>query len=243
MVSGWNLKHVHRLIVTSTAYRQVATRRAELDALDPDNRLLGRMPVRRLEAEVLRDSLLALSGELSSTMHGPPAPVSLDSVGQRVIVSANQYDPSGRLLRNVAPLGEETVRRTIYVQVRRSMPLGVLVPFNPPSMKPNCELRTSATDAPQSLMMMNDPFVIEQVKRLAARIEREVEEDAAARLQLAWRLVLGRAPTDSESRDGLRFLEEQSAAVRAESPADPELAALAHLCQALVSSNAFLYVD
>ena len=243
MVSGWNLKHVHRLIVTSTAYRQVATRRAELDALDPDNRLLGRMPVRRLEAEVLRDSLLALSGELSSTMHGPPAPVSLDSVGQRVIVSANQYDPSGRLLRNVAPLGEETVRRTIYVQVRRSMPLGVLVPFNPPSMKPNCELRTSATDAPQSLMMMNDPFVIEQVNRLAARIEREVEEDTVARLQLAWRLVLGRAPTDSESRDGLRFLEEQSAAVRAESPADPELAALAHLCQALVSSNAFLYVD
>ena len=243
MESGWNLKHTHRLIVTSTAYRQVTTRRVELDGLDPDNRLLGRMPVRRLEAEVLRDSLLALSGELSSRMHGPPAPVSLDSVGQRVIVSANQYDPSGRLLRDVAPLGEDTVRRTIYVQVRRSMPLGVLVPFNPPSMKPNCELRTSATDAPQSLMMMNDPFVIEQVNGLAARIEREVDETATARLHLAWRLVLGRAPTDSELSGGMRFLEAQTAAVRTESPDNPASAALAHLCQALVSSNAFLYID
>jgi hypothetical protein len=245
MESGWNLKHLHRLILTSTAYRQVATRRQELDAVDPDNRLLGRMPVRRLEAEAVRDSLLALSGRLSSWMHGPPSPVSLDSVGQHVIVSANQYDPSGRLLRNIEPLGEETVRRTIYVQVRRSMPLGVLVPFNLPTMKPNCALRTSSTDSPQSLMMMNDPFVIEQVNELAVRVARDAGASAEARFRLAWRLVLGRMPDASEVGGGLQFLQAQTDAVRASSPDDlnPDVAALAHLCQALVSSNAFLYVD
>ena len=245
MESGWDLKHLHRLILTSTAYRQVATRRAELDAVDPDNRLLGRMPVRRLEAEVLRDSLLALSGRLSRRMHGPPSPVSLDSVGQRVIVSANLYNPGGRLLRNVAALGEERVRRTIYVQVRRSMPLGVLVPFDPPTMEPNCELRTSSTDAPQSLMMMNDRFVIEQAQGLAARVASDAGESTDARFRLAWTLVQGRPPTDSEVHGGLQFLADQTASCRTESPDDPnpELAALTHLCQALVSSNGFLYID
>lgn len=245
MESGWNLKHLHRLILTSTAYRQAATRRQELDAVDPDNRLLGRMPVRRLETEAVRDSLLALSGRLSTRMHGPPSPVSLDSVGQRVIISANQYDPTGRLLRNVKPLGEETVRRTIYVQVRRSMPLGVLVPFNPPAMKPNCELRTSSTDSTQSLMMMNDPFVIDQVNALAARVVREAGENVEPRFRRAWRLVFGRAPDDDEVRGGLEFLNGQTAAVRDSSSdrSDPDVVALAHLCHALVSSNAFLYVD
>lgn len=243
--SGWNLKHLHRLIVFSTAYRQVATRREKLDSIDPDNRLLGRMPVRRLEAETLRDSLLALSGRLLRKMHGPPAPVSLDAVGQRVIVSANQYDPSGRLLRNVAPVGADEFRRTIYVQVRRSMPLGVLVPFDPPTMKPNCELRTSSTGAPQSLLMMNDPFVIEQVNGLATRIMNDAGKDPETRFQLAWRLVFGRKPTDAELRAGLKFLEEQAVAVRAASAdgTDLDLAALSHLCHALVSSNGFLYVD
>ena len=245
MESGWNLKRLHRLIVTSTAYRQVATRSETLDAIDPDNRLLGRMTVRRLEAETLRDSLLALSGRLLRKMHGPPAPVSLDSVGQRVIVSANQYDPSGRLLRNVAALGEDEFRRTIYIQVRRSMPLGVLEPFDLPTLKPNCELRIFSTNAPQSLMMMNDPFVIQQVNGLAARIQDVTEKDPEARFQLAWRLVFGRTPTDDQRRAGLNFLQEQTDANRTESPdlPDPEQAALSHLCQALVSSNGFLYVD
>ena len=113
MDSGWSLKHMHRLIVTSTAYRQVATRRGKLDEIDPDNRLLGRTSVRRLEAETIRDSLLHLGGRFSGTMFGPPVPVSLDSVGQRIIVSINRYDPSGRLLRGIASVGSGEFRRTI----------------------------------------------------------------------------------------------------------------------------------
>ncbi|MBQ11626.1 MAG: hypothetical protein CMJ45_08770 [Planctomyces sp.] len=245
MENGWNLKRLHRLIVTSTAYRQVATRRRSLNAIDPDNRLLGRMSVRRIESEALRDSLLALSGRLVRTMHGRPAPVSLDSVGQRVIVSVTQYDPSGRLLKNVAAVGAEEFRRTIYIQVRRSLPLGVLVPFDLPTLKPNCVLRTVSTNAPQSLLMMNDPFVVRQVNDLARRICNEVGTEPDQHFQRAWRLVYGRMPSDAQRQSGLEFLEEQIAAVRAASPdnPDPKQVALSHLCQALISSNGFLYID
>jgi len=245
MQSGWSLKHLHRVILTSTAYRQAATRRAKLDEIDPDNELLGRMSVRRLEAETLRDSLLRLGGRFSSEMYGPAVPVSLDSVGQRIIVSINQYDPSGRLLKGIGSVGVGEFRRTIYVQVRRSMPLGVLSPFDLPTMKPNCELRTSSTTAPQSLAMMNDPFVIRHVQGLARRVGGEASDNPAARFGLAWRLVFGRGPNDTEVRAGLKFLEDETAAVRSASPKDanPALTALSHLCHALVSSNGFLYVD
>ncbi len=243
--SGWDLKHLHRLVVNSTAYRQVATRQEELEEIDPDNRLLGRMSVRRLEAEMLRDSLLFLSGQLLWKMHGPPASVSLDSVGQRVIISVNQYDPSGRLMRDVAAVGEDEFRRSIYIQVRRSMPLGVLVPFDLPTLKPNCQLRTFSTNAPQSLLMMNDPFVLKQVEVLAERIRDLAGDDPAGQLQQAWQLVLGRMPSDREEQAALVFLEEQTASLRLATPdhASPEQVALAHLCQALVSSNGFLYVE
>jgi hypothetical protein len=245
MESGWDLKHLHRLIVNSTAYRQVATRQEGLEVIDPDNRLLGRMSIRRLEAEAIRDSLLSLSGQLLWKMHGPPAPVSLDSVGQRVVVSVNQYDPTGRLLLDVAAVGEDEFRRSIYIQVRRSMPLGVLVPFDLPTLKPNCQQRTFSTNAPQSLLMMNDPFVLKQVDGLAGRIRDVAGDDPAGQLQQAWQLVLGRMPSDREEQAALVFLEEQAASLRVVTPdlANPQQVALTHLCQALVSSNGFLYVE
>ena len=81
MAGGWKLKRLQRLIVTSSAYRQSSNHRAELDAIDPENRLLGRMSMRRLEAEMLRDSLLAVSGRLSDKMFGPPVPVTPDDSG------------------------------------------------------------------------------------------------------------------------------------------------------------------
>ncbi|HAB10058.1 MAG TPA: hypothetical protein DCE47_00040 [Planctomycetaceae bacterium] len=245
MQSGWSLKHLHRVILTSTAYRQSATRREKLDQIDPDNQLLGRMSVRRLEAETLRDSLIHLGGRFSDRMFGPPVPVSLDSVGHRIIVSNNRYDPTGRLLTKIASIGSEEFRRTIYIQVRRSMPLGVLTPFDPPTMKPNCEVRTASTTAPQSLMMMNDPFVVRHVGELARRVRTEASDGPAAEFDLAWWLVFGRGPSDFEQRTGLKFLQDETAAVRAASPkdTDPALTALSHLCHALVSSNGFLYVD
>ncbi len=130
------------------------------------------------------------------------------------------------------------------------MPLGVLVPFDPPSMKPNCELRTSSTGATQSLLMLNDPFVVEQVEALATRVMQQADASSQARFQLAWWLVFGRNPTSDETAAGVGFLDDEVAAIRTDESdnsktdgPDHEREALAHLCHALVSSNGFLYID
>lgn len=192
MQSGWQLKKLQRLLVTSQAYRQSSQRTSELDAVDPENRLLGRMSVRRLEAETVRDTLLALAGRLSDKMTGPPVVVMPDDVGQ-IVVGVDTRDSAGRPSGKVIPLGEDEYRRSIYVQTRRTMPLGVLEPFDVPVMAPNCEQRASSTVAPQSLLMMNSEFVVDQTTAMAVRLRSEVGDDPAALFGRAWMLSLGRA--------------------------------------------------
>jgi mono/diheme cytochrome c family protein len=249
MAGGWKLKRLQRLIVTSTAYRQDSRRREDLEAVDPENRLLGRMPVRRLEAETIRDALLAVSGRLSGKQYGPPVPVAPDDVGQ-IVVGVDTRDSAGRPSGKVVPLGEEEFRRSVYVQVRRSMPLGMLEPFDAPLMTPNCQHRASSTVAPQSLLLMNSPLVAHEAEAMALRIEGEAGAEPAARFQRAWRLAFGRAATENETEAGVEFLLRQTDAASVTAPADantpkpdPARTALANLCHALVSSNGFLYVD
>jgi hypothetical protein len=249
MTGGWKLKRLQRMIVTSTAYRQSSQHRSELDAVDPENRLLGRMSIRRLEAEMLRDALLASSGRLSAKMFGAPVPVTPDDVGQ-IVVGVDTRDSAGRPTGKVVDLGEDEFRRSIYVQVQRSKPLGMLETFDAPTMSPNCELRASSTNAPQSLLLMNNTFVLQQAEAMAQRIEKEVGGDPVAQFQRAWQLTFCRPPSASQSRDGVAFLGEQSAIIAAGVPTNPKAespkpahVALSNLCQALVISNGFLYVE
>jgi hypothetical protein len=247
VASGWKIKRLHRLIVTSAAYRQSSHRRSELDAVDPENRWLGRMSVRRLETEAIRDSLLSLSGKLSTKTSGPPITVSPDDVGQ-IVVAIDTRDSAGRPTGKVVALGEDEFRRSIYIQHRRTMPLGVLEPFDEPVMSPNCQQRANSTVAPQSLLLMNSPFVTAQMEAMAARVVREAGDDPAARIARAWRLVYGRHPTAFETAEGTAFLTHQMESAAAVTPAESkaskaDLIALASLCQALVCSNGFLYVD
>ncbi|MEZ6059126.1 MAG: PSD1 and planctomycete cytochrome C domain-containing protein [Planctomycetaceae bacterium] len=236
MDNGWTLKRLHRMIVTSTAYRQSSVRRAELDAVDGDNRLLGRMNVRRLEAEVLRDAVLAVSGRLVEASFGPPVPVSPDDVGQ-IVIAVDTRDSAGRPTGKVESLGTAEFRRSIYVQVRRSMPLGILEPFDLPGMTPNCEKRNASTNAPQSLLMMNNPFIVQQAELLANRIRESVGADPVAQATLAWRLVFSKTPQESDVLAAVEFL------TPPESTAVDQSASLNHFCHALLSSNGFLYVD
>ncbi len=236
MDQGWTLKRLHRLILNSTAYRQVSTRRPDLDSTDGDNRLLGRMNVRRLEAEVVRDSILALSGQLTQKVGGKPIPVSPDEVGQ-IIVAIDTRDSAGRPSGKVEPLGEEEFRRSLYVQVRRSMPLSVLEPFDMPRMTPNCERRPSSTASPQALMMMNNPFVVQQSDAFAARL-RAASNEPPSQIKLAWRMAFGRSPSESELETAESFLIQPEDATQ-----ESRDAALSHFCQTLISSNGFLYVD
>jgi hypothetical protein len=237
------------MIVTSTAYQQSSRHRPELDVVDPENRLLGRMNMRRLEAETLRDALLSVAGRLSGKMFGPPTPVTPDEVGQ-IIVGVDTRDSSGRPTGKVVALGEDEFRRSIYVQVQRSKPLGILETFDAPVMSPNCEQRNTSTNAPQSLLLMNNALVLQQAEAMAQRIEREVGGVPKSQLQRAWQLAFGRTPSAREVERGLAFLQEQTSILKGDATAEaasrnpePVHLALSSLCQALVISNGFIYVE
>jgi hypothetical protein len=248
VASGWRLKHLHRLMVLSTAYRQSSVRSDAVQAIDPDNRLLGRMSVRRLEAETIRDAILEVSGSRSQRMFGPPAVVNPDEVGQ-VIIGQAARDGNGILVAKPDD-GEDQFRRSIYVQVRRSMPLGMLEPFDVADTTPNCELRTSSTVPPQSLLMMNNDFVLRQSEQFARRVIADCGDDRPAQVQRAWQLAFARPASDAEVTEAADFIAaqqqhfEQHAAATKEPPAlPPPEQALAIFCQALLSSNRFLYLE
>ncbi|HQU41247.1 MAG TPA: DUF1549 domain-containing protein [Pirellulales bacterium] len=245
MDHGWSVKHLHRLIMTSAAYRQSSRRNEKADAVDPENRLYARMSVRRLESEAVRDAILSIGGQRHDKMFGPPVPVMEDEVGQIVIGRENldgERKPTGPV-----SLGGEEYRRSLYVQMRRSRPLGMLETFDAPVMSPNCECRNVSTVASQSLVFMNSAFVIELAKQFAARLEREASADRRRQLARGWMLALGRRATDDELYGAETFLNRQLETLKAQSPqADPAAQnhqALATFCQALLSANAFLYVD
>ncbi len=256
--SGWSLKHMQRLLTQSRAYRQVSLRTPRLDAVDPENRLLARMSVRRLDAEVVRDAILSVSGDLSAKLGGPSANVAPDEVGQ-IVIAADNRDSAGRPRGQQAALGEDEFRRSVYVQVRRSMPLGMLEPFDLPDLEPNCQQRVPSTVAPQSLMMLNSPQVLQRTEAMADRLLEEcgAEASAAEWVRRAWVRVFACEPTDSERLAAERMLAAQTQHFRDSLPAGQdsvdggesipdraaEAAALATLCHALVSSNRFLYLD
>ena len=146
-------KRIHRLLMTSTTYRQSTVRRAELEAVDPSNLLLGRMSVRRLDAEVMRDRVLAASGSLKQVMFGKPILVTEDFVGQVVV--------------------EDMSRRSLYVETKRSKPETLMRAFDAPVMEVNCDKRPSSTVATQSLMLMNSDFILKQAAAMAARVRAE----------------------------------------------------------------------
>ena len=241
MRRDWSLKELHRLIVTSAAYRQSSKRRSELEAVDPDNEWLGRMPLRRLESEVVRDSILDASGRLSLKRFGIPVSVSPDEVGQ-IVIGADSRDSAGRPTGKKMELGENEFRRSLYVQVRRSMPLGVLEPFDNPIMFPNCGQRACSTVAPQSLLLMNSQFVAENAEAFAARVERETSsKDLQAIIQHAWLYAFGRKPTTRQRERAVAFLKSDMT----ESDDGDEIShrKLVHFCHALFCSNPFLYVE
>ncbi len=242
MAGGWKLKRMHRMIVLSAAYRQTSERRPDLEKIDPENRLLGRMPLRRLEAETLRDAILAVSGKLQTKPFGPPVPVTLDEVGQVVLGQDNRRSdgvPDGK----IKDLGGDEFRRSVYIQVRRSQPLAVLETFDGPTMTPNCEVRHASTVAPQSLMLLNSRFIHEQASFFAARVRQEAGSDVRAEVARAWKLAYAADPSPIEIERGAAFLAEVTEIHRQHKVADPALSALSNYCQALLSSNRFLYVD
>lgn len=249
VATGWGVKKLHRQLLTSATYRQQSRRTATADSVDPDNRWLSRMNVRRMEAEAVRDGILAVGDKLNTRQFGKPVPVMEDEDGQVVvgIENLNGENRPGPIL----PMFGEDFRRSVYVQVRRSRPLAVLDMFDLPALDPNCTSRTSSTVAPQSLLLMNSEFVLTGSQYLAQRLKQEVGDDAAARIALAWRLVYGRAATPVDVEAAQKFIAEQNTRIAAHAATitdpmarpDVDLWSWTTFCQALLSSNGFLYVD
>jgi hypothetical protein len=220
---GWSVKAMQRLMVTSSAYRQASVSPAAADAkqIDPDDRLLWRQRLRRLEAEPLRDGILAVSGSLNAEMFG--APVLMQRQGDGEVTTPT--DASG-------------ARRSVYLQVRRSQPLTLLQVFDQPVMETNCTRRAVSTTASQALTLLNSDFMTRQADAFAARALKEKPDDPTGWAVLA---AFGRPITAKERTTLAAFLEAQ--AKRYSAGPDASRRALADMCQMLLSADEFAYVD
>jgi mono/diheme cytochrome c family protein len=255
MARGWSLKQLHRQIMTSRTYRQTSTRDATRDRIDPDNSYLSRMSVRRLEAEILRDSLLAVSGKLNPEVGGAPVPVMFNEEGQ-VVIGIDTTDTAGRPSGKIVPLNGAEFRRSIYVQARRSRQLEMFATFDAPIMEPSCDIRSVTTVSPQSLLLMNSTTMRVHAQQFAQRVQAEGGKDTADQVRYAFKLVDGKAPSESDVQQSVEFVQAQTEYYKAnptplevqlgapsKTPADPAFLGLTALCHALLSSNALLYVD
>lgn len=256
MSSGWSMKQLHRLILNTTTYRQSSRRDAERDRIDPDNRLLSRMNVLRLEAETLRDSFLAVSGKLNPKLGGAPVPVTFNEEGQ-IIIGMDTRDTAGRQTGKFMSLNGEEYRRSIYIQARRSTPLEMFATFDAPAMTDaNCASRPVTTVSPQSLLLMNNGYMREHAQDFALRVQREIPNDIEKQVLRIWQLSFSRSPSMSDQLEAVAFIKAQTehykthpaklehvGAPPEKADAKPELLGLTALCHALMSSNEFLYVD
>lgn len=191
--------------------------------VDPDNHLLWRFPLKRLEAETVRDAMLAVSGELDLRLGGPYVPTKHNADGQVVVDETN---PGAK-------------RRSLYLQQRRTQPLTLMEVFDGAQQNPNCTRRNPSTVSLQSLALLNSDFARARSRAFARRIVQEV--DSAKRAPLAFQLALGREPKAAEALAAQEFLQTQANYYSSKPNIDES--AWADFCQMLLASNAFLYVE
>ena len=231
----WKIKALHRLILTSTAYRQSSLIGASQRAGDPDNVLFSRMSGRRLDAEALYDSILKVTARLDATMFGPPEQLEIKSDKEVVAIGSDRG-----------------YRRSLYTLQRRYTPVSLLEAYDLPAMTPNCLQRRQSTVATQALHMMNGSVVWEHSRYMAGRVIDEVGNDLSRQVETSYWQVLARPPADWELQEGQSSLERftgywidrliddrEAAPVRGKA----RWLALASFCHTLLNSAEFSFVD
>jgi hypothetical protein len=218
----WSLKAMHRLMLTSSAYRQSSTEFDEKGLeLDPDNRLLGRFSARRLEAEAIRDSVLFVSGRLNPEMYGLPIfPALPDGIEERVKYSKSKW---------ATDTGSESRKRSIYIYQQRTLTMPFMQNFDSLVCEDTIPKRQMSVTPLQSLAMYNGRLINEESKHFADRLSKEAPSDASSRIQLAFQLALGRLPSPEEVEplEDLASTEE----------------GLKRLARILFNTSEFIYVD
>jgi hypothetical protein len=226
---GYSLKKLHRLILTSNTYRMSKRGPAEYARLDPEDRLLAHFPYRRLEAEAIRDSMLAASGRLDRRLYGPTV---RPPIPRAALESHSDPDKVWK-----ASGEREASRRTVYVHLKRSLVLPWLEVLDFCDTTRPAPRRGVTTVAPQALTLYNGEFVNRQAHHLAARLLAEAGADPARQVELAWRLTLCRPPTAPERAEVLDFLRRQAAA------GTPAADTLTQACRVVLNLNEFVYPD
>ncbi len=211
----WSLKRLHRLILTSSTYRQSSRPRESALAVDAGSRLLWRFPPRRLEAEAIRDSILKTSGVLNLKMGGP---------------GFSAFEPNENYVRVYKPretFDADGWRRMVYMTKVRMEQDGVFGAFDCPDAGQVCPRRSRSTTAIQALNLLNSRFVMRQAGLFAQRVQREAGADEAAQVRRAFRLALGRGPDAWEQRTAGELVTQHG---------------LTALCRALLNANEFLFI-
>ncbi len=244
---GWQLKRLHQKILNSAVWQQnngewttnavAAQDRSGPAQLDAENRLLWKMPPRRLEAEVIRDAMLAVSGTLNLQPGGP---------GFKPFIPAE-----ANTARNIqggdyptdAKDDAETRRRSVYMFHKRLVPYPLFQAFDRPDFLVSCARRQNTTVAPQAMALLNDGFVRACAGDFAQRLIDACGEDDAQVVQTSFELAFARAPTESESQASLDFIQSQLQTRAARNEANCRLESLTDYCQSLFALNEFIYVD
>ncbi len=239
VAQGWSLKAMHRLMVTSSTYRQSGQWNDLAAEQDPADSLLWRMAPRRLEAEPIRDAVLATTGALNAAFSGPSITPPIDPA-----VLAGQSRPGNGWARTDPNTAH---RRSLYVYVKRTLPLPELEVLDAPDNADPCPRRSVTTTAPQALMLLNSGFFHEQAGLFADRLVRECGEDPSRQVDRAFLLAFSRPCTDAERRESLAFLSNQPARIarraKPEDRANPRHEALRAFCLVLLNANEYVTVD
>lgn len=232
---GWSMKQIHRLILTSAAWRQTSHISTEAAERDPENALLSRMPMQRLDADALHDGVLRVTGLLDGTQYGRPAAIEVKADGEVVTRSEDKAS-----------------RRAIYLLQRRRSPVTMLEVFDTPPMSPNCIERPKSTSATQALQLMNSAEFLSRARYLAGRLLDENGADTERSIHAAYQRILSRAPNGDEVKAALAatggFKEQWRLHLNTKKESAPvestaQWMALGDFVHALLNSAEFSYVD
>ncbi|QDT03703.1 Planctomycete cytochrome C [Rubripirellula lacrimiformis] len=245
--SGWKIKSLHRNILTSAVWQQASTQDAADQRgpeIDPANDLLWRMIPQRLEAEAMRDAMLAVSDTLNLQAGGP---------GFKPYIS-----PEANLARNIQGEGypkdakddATTRRRSVYMFHKRLIPYPMFQAFDRPDLMTTCDRRQNTTVAPQAMVILNDRFVRTVAGDFANRLVKtqpgesiSAKSDLRPIIEQAFEISFARRPTEREIATSIQFIEAQTKARTARSEQDPPIEALTDFCQSLFGLNEFIYID
>jgi len=229
--NGWSIKKMHRLIMLSNTYQQSSAYQEQAAKVDPDNKLLWRFDRRRLEGEVIRDSMLMAAGQLNLKMGGPgvfpPIPQGISN-GSKYLAWTPEKDPA------------EADRRSVYVFVKRNLRYPMFEAYDFPDTSESCPRRYATVSPTQPLVGMNDDLIRQWSRELANRVLNDAGLSPDQQVERAFRIVFNRAPKDDERQAVLDFLNKQAGEIGGETA---RAAAFVDFCQTLLNSNEFLYVN